>query len=71
MYAGTTAKVVTPEGSSEEFDILAGVIQVDTLAPFLFTIVLDYALRKDISGWEQELAHYLDKLYFHSFYCWC
>lgn len=56
MYAGTTAKVVTPEGSSEEFDILAGVIQVDTLAPFLFTIVLDYALRKDISGWEQELG---------------
>lgn len=28
----------------------------DTLAPFLFIIVLDYALRQGISGWEQELG---------------
>lgn len=26
MHAGTRAKVVTPDGNSEEFDILAGVI---------------------------------------------
>ena len=56
MYAGTRAKVVTPDGNSEEFDILAGVMQGDTLAPFLFIIVLDYALRKAISGREQELG---------------
>ena len=56
MYAGTRAKVVTPDGSSEEFDILAGVMQGDTLAPFLFIIVLDHALRKAISGREQELG---------------
>lgn len=28
----------------------------DTLAPFLFIIVLDYALRQGISGWENELG---------------
>ncbi|KAJ8361351.1 hypothetical protein SKAU_G00178760 [Synaphobranchus kaupii] len=56
MYAGTRARVVTPDGNSEEFDILAGVMQGDTLAPFLFIIVLDYALRKAISGREQDLG---------------
>ena len=50
MYEGTRARVVTPDGDSEEFDILAGVLQGDTLAPFLFIIVLDYALRQAISG---------------------
>ncbi|KAJ4947922.1 hypothetical protein JOQ06_009951, partial [Pogonophryne albipinna] len=56
MYAGTRARVVTPDGNSEEFDILAGVMQGDTLAPFLFIMVLDYALRKAISGREQDLG---------------
>ena len=56
MYAGTRAKVVTPDGDTEEFDILAGVMQGDTLAPFLFVIVLDYALRKAINGRELELG---------------
>ncbi|KAJ4943537.1 hypothetical protein JOQ06_006037 [Pogonophryne albipinna] len=56
MYAGTRARVVTTDGNSEEFDILAGVMQGDTLAPFLFIMVLDYALRKAISGREQDLG---------------
>ena len=56
MYAGTRAKVVTPDGDSEEFDIQAGVMQGDTLAPFLSVIVLDYALRKAINGREQDLG---------------
>ena len=48
--------MVTPDGNSEGFDILAGVLQGDTLAPFLFVIVLDYALRKAISRREQDLG---------------
>ena len=35
---------------------MAGVQQGDTLAPFLFTIVLDYALRQATSGLESELG---------------
>ena len=56
MYVCTRARVVTVDCDSEEFDILAGVLQGDTLAPFLFIIVLDYALRQAISGRELELG---------------
>ena len=32
-----------------EFDIVAGILQGDTLAPYLFIICLDYVLRTSIS----------------------
>ena len=38
--------MITPDGDTEFFEILAGVLQGDTLAPFLFIIALDYALRE-------------------------
>ena len=41
MYADTKAKVVSPDGETELFDITAGVLQGDTLAPFLSIVVLD------------------------------
>ena len=53
MQGDTRAKVVIPDGDSEEFVIQAGVLQGDTLAPFLFVIALDYTFRKAITGWEQ------------------
>ena len=56
MYTGTRARVTTPDGNSEEFNIQSGVLQGDTLAPFLFIIVLDYALRQAIQGRERELG---------------
>ena len=56
MYSDTRAKVVTVDGETEEFVIRAGVLQRDTLAPFLFVIVLDYVLRQAISGKEEELG---------------
>jgi len=56
MYTNTRAKVVTADGETEEFDILAGVLQGDTLAPFLFIIVLDYALRCATTGMDTELG---------------
>ena len=48
--------MVSPDGDTEYFDISAGVMQGDTLAPFLFVMVLDYALRKAINGREVELG---------------
>ena len=59
MYSGTRSKVVTPDGDTEEFKITAGVLQGDTLAPFIVVIVLDYVLRKAISGRESEFGFML------------
>ena len=36
MYTDTTAKVITADGLTEILKILAGVMQGDTLAPYLF-----------------------------------
>ena len=55
-YEHTYAKVCTPDGETELFEIFAGVLQGDTLAPFLFIIALDYALRQAITGKEEELG---------------
>ena len=41
MYENTRAKVITPDGESDFFQIKAGVLQGDTLLPYLFAIVLD------------------------------
>ena len=60
-YNTLRAKVVSPDGDTEYFNILAGVMQGDTLAPFLFVIVLDYALRMAIDGKEDELGLTLHK----------
>ena len=50
MYENTYARVLAPDGETAWFQILAGVLQGDTLAPSLFIFVLDYALRKAIDG---------------------
>jgi hypothetical protein len=46
LYDGTTAEVQTSDGSSDTFSTSSGVLQGDTLAPYLFVIILDYVLRK-------------------------
>ena len=60
-YSETWAKVRTPDGDTEPFQILAGVLQGDTLAPFLFIVALDYALRCAINGREEELGFTLTR----------
>ena len=49
MYIDTSALVLTPEGETDTFKIDTGVLQGDPLAPFLFIICLDYAMRRSIS----------------------
>ena len=49
IYRNTKVKVRSPDGDTEYFDIVAGVIQGDTLAPYLFIICLDYVLRTSIN----------------------
>ena len=44
-YIHTTAQVITEDGNSNCFKIEAGVLQGDTLAPYLFIIMIDYIMR--------------------------
>ena len=48
LYRNTKVKVRSPDGDTEYFDIVAEVLQGDTLAPYLFIICLDYVLRTSI-----------------------
>ena len=48
LYRNTKVKVRSPDGDTEYFDIVAGVLQGDWLAPYLFIICLDYMLRTSI-----------------------
>ena len=41
FYENTKARVLSPDGETDYFEILAGVLQGDTLAPYLFAIVID------------------------------
>ena len=45
LYRNTKVKVCSPDGDTDYFNIVAGVQQGDTLAPYLFIICLDYVLR--------------------------
>ena len=58
LYRNTKVKVRSPDGDTEYFDIVAGVLQGDTLVPYLFIICIDYMLRTSIdkireNGFEQ------------------
>ena len=44
LYRNTKVKVCSLDGDTDYFDIVAGVLQGDTLAPYLFIVYLDYVL---------------------------
>ena len=48
LYRNNKVKVCSPDGDTEYFDIVAGVLQGEALAPYLFIICLDYVLRTSI-----------------------
>ena len=47
-YRNTKVKICFSDGDTDYFDVVAGVLQGDTLAPYLFIICLDYVLRSSI-----------------------
>ena len=55
LYRNTKVKVRSPDEDKDYFDIVAGVLHGDTLAPYLFIISLDYVLRT-VSSWQREEA---------------
>ena len=48
LYKNAKVKVRSPDGDTEYFNIVAGVLRGDTLDPYLFIICLDYVLRTSI-----------------------
>ena len=66
MYQDTQSMVRSPDGDTDFFDISAGVLQGDTLAPNIFIICLDYVLRKALDKnktEEQMLPNYESNRY--------
>ena len=53
--------MTSPDGDTELFEIKKGVLQGDTLAPFLFVITLDYVMRQAIDGHEEEFGFEVSK----------
>ena len=54
MYTDTSATILTPDGETPSFPILAGILQGDTLAPYLFIIVVDYVLRISVDTMSEK-----------------
>ena len=54
LYRNTKVKVHPPDGETDYFDIVAGVLQGDTLAPYLFIICLNYVLRTPIDKMKEN-----------------
>ena len=50
MYHAPNSFVSTPDGPTEPFVTTTGILQGDTLAPYLFVTVVDYILRQSIDG---------------------
>ena len=48
LHRNTKVKVRSPDGDTDYFDIVAGVLQGDTLAQYLFIVCLDNVLRTSI-----------------------
>ena len=48
LYRNTKVKVRSSDGDTDYINIVAGVLQGDTLVPYLFIICLDYVLRISI-----------------------
>ena len=48
LYKNTKSKVRSPDEDTDFFDIVTGVLQKYTLAPYLFIICLDYVFRMSI-----------------------
>ena len=55
-YANTRENVYSPDGVSEEFDLVSGVLQRENVSPYLFINVIDYAPTNAINGHEEELG---------------
>ena len=57
----TKVKVHSPYGDTEYLNIVVGVLQGDTLAPYLFIICQDYMLRTSIDPKNKVFNSFVEK----------
>ena len=55
LYRNTKVKVRSSDGDTDYFDIVAGVLHGDTLAPYLFIICLDHVHRTYIDKMKENV----------------
>ena len=48
LFKGTTASILTLDGETNPFQTSSGVLQGDTLAPYIFVIAIDWVIQKSI-----------------------
>ena len=61
LYRNTKVKTRSPDEDIEYFDVVAGVLLGDTLAPYHFIICLDYVLRTSIDKIRENGFHLTKK----------
>ena len=61
IYTDSSALVISTDGDTEPFEILAGVLQGDTLAPFLFIVVVDYIMRHALEDINQSTGIVIER----------
>ena len=62
LYTNSHSKILTPDGETPSFDTITGILQGDTLAPFLFIVVVDYVLRVSVDTKNSEGVQLTPKL---------
>ena len=55
LYKNTKVKICFPDGDTDYFDIVAGVLQGDTLAPYLMMVCLDDVLITSIDLMKENI----------------
>ena len=58
LYYGAKVVVTTADGEADPFNLSAGVLQGDTLAPYLFVLVVDYISRCACHSWQLPWLHH-------------
>ena len=58
LNKNTKVKLHKPDGDTDFFDIVAGVLQGETLTPYLFIICQDYVLRISIDLMKENGLHW-------------
>ena len=61
LFKGTKLKVISVYRDTEFFESLAGVLQSDTLAPYILTFMFDYAIRQAIGNDTENTGFKLDR----------